>query len=198
MPKKFYLILFFIAGLVLFAGCQTLPGFNIFKSGQEQNQAAPHSYFIGARQVLKAEVGQPVAIETYHLGTTKLATVTITIDDQPASGEINPFPKNLATAQVLVWGQPPQVSLQQLTFPAPACHHLSVTGGPVRTSALSLQPPSSIWTLCHVWTACTPGTYKLDMQAIDKNQVPGNSIEQWIEVMPSNQPLPKACTENVS
>jgi|GEM_PF-5051070 len=189
-------LIFTLYLLLITTACQSLPGFNIFSSGQEQNQAAPHSYFIGARQVLKTEVGQPVALESYHLGATKLATITITINDQAAGGEILPFPRELATAQVLVWRQPAQVNLQQLDFPAPACHYLSVMGGPIRTNALSLQPPSSIWTLCHVWTACKPGTYKLNMQAIDSQNVPGNSIEQWIEVLPSNQPLSATCVEN--
>lgn len=187
MPKKFYLILFFIAGLVLFAGCQTLPGFNIFSSGQETGESAPSSNFVDARQTLHAQVGQPLAIASYHRGEHKLAAVETSINGQPlrseaTAGQPNTFPETLATARVLVGGQPAQVSLQTVTFPSPACQNLLRSGGPVQTHSLPLSPPSSVWAVCHVWVSQTPGTYDLSLVAVDEAGRESEPIVQRIEV----------------
>lgn len=187
MPKKFYIILFLIVGLILFAGCQTLPGFNIFSDTQKTDEAAPISNFVDARQTLHAQVGQPLAIASYHRGDGKLTAVETSINGQPlrseaTAGQPNTFPETLATAQVLVGGQPAQVSLQTVTFPSPACQNLLRFGGPVQTNSLPLSPPSSVWTVCHVWVSQTPGTYDLSLVAVDEAGRESEPVVQRIEV----------------
>lgn len=186
MFKKSLVILFFTVTLVLLAGCQSLPGFNIFSDTQETDQAAPVSNFVEARQTIRAQVGQPLAIASYHRGEGKLTAVETSINGQPLRSETTAgqptFPDALATAQVLVGGQPAQVSLQSLTFPSPACQHLLSFGGPVQTNSLPLYPPSSGWTVCHVWVGQTPGIYDLSLVAVDEAGRRGKPIVQRIEV----------------
>lgn len=187
MFKKSIVILFFTVTLVLLAGCQSLPGFNIFSDTQETSEAAPISNFVDARQTLHAQVGQPLAIASYHRGEGKLTAVETSINGQPlrseaTAGQPNTFPDPLATAQVLVSGQPAQVSLQTVTFPSLACQHLLTFGGPVQTNSLPLSPPSSAWTVCHVWVGQTPGTYDLSLVAVDEAGRKGEPIVQRIEV----------------
>jgi hypothetical protein len=183
MLKNFVLTLCSaLSFMLLTSACQSLPGFNLFSSGSESNQAAPHSNFVAAQQVLQARVGQPVAIETHHAGVTPLATVAITINGQPAAGEAASFPRELAIAQVLERGQPAQASLQALTFPADSCKTLLQSGGPAQRYTINPEYPVSALTLCHVWTAIIPGTYELSIAATDTAGHTGDSIHQWIEV----------------
>ncbi|NJN98976.1 MAG: hypothetical protein HC875_35220 [Anaerolineales bacterium] len=189
MPRKFHIILFLIVSLILFVGCQTLPGFNIFSSGQETDKAAPSSNFVDARQTIHAQVGQPLAIASYHRGEGKLTAVETSINGQPlrseaTAGQTNTFPDGTlaTTAYVLVDGQPAQVSLQTVTFPSPACQNLLRSGGPVQTHSLPLSPPSSVWTVCHVWVSQTPGTYDLSLIAVDEAGRESEPIVQRIEV----------------
>ena len=187
MCKKSTLTLFLVIGLAfLTTGCQSLPGFDIFETS-EPDEAAPRSNFVPPRRDIQIGVGQALPIESYHLASTKLMTVEISINGQPlrteaTAGQPNPFPEHLATAQVLVRAQPPQASLQPLLFPAPACRNLLQKGGPVQTNALSLQPPSSVWTVCHIWIGRTPGTYDLSLVATDEAGLKGEPIVQRIEV----------------
>ena len=187
MPKKSTFSLFSVIILAfLTVSCQSLPGFDIFETA-EPDEAAPRSNFVPPRQSIQIGVGQALPIESYHLASTKLMTVEISINGQPlraeaTAGQSNTFPENLATAQVLVRGQPPQASLQPLVFPAPACRNLLQKGGPVQTNALLLQPPSSVWTLCHIWIGRTPGTYDLSLVATDEAGREGEPIVQRIEV----------------
>jgi hypothetical protein len=188
MLKKFIASLFFVTSLTfLTTACQSLPGFNIFSDTQETDETAPVSNFVDARQTLRAQVGQPLAIASYHRGEGKLTAVETSINGQPlrseaTAGQPNTFPDALATAQVLVSGQPAQVSLQPLTFPSPACQHLLTFGGPVQTNSLPLYPPSSAWTVCHVWVGQTPGMYDLSLVAVDEAGRKGEPIVQRIEV----------------
>lgn len=189
MFKKFITtLLFAIIILTLFTtACQTLPGFNIFSDTQETDESAPISNFVDARQTLHAQVGQPLAIASYHRGDGKLTAVETSINGQPlrseaTAGQPNTFPETLATAQVLVGGQPAQVSLQTVTFPSPACQNLLRVGGPVQTHSLPLSPPSSVWTVCHVWVSQTPGTYDLSLVAVDEAGRKSEPVVQRIEV----------------
>lgn len=182
MPKNIVLILCLLNLVLLTSACQSLPGFNLFSSGSQRNQAAPRSNFVAAQGVLLTTVGQPVALETYHVGLTPVATVTVSINGQPAAGEVAAFPKQLAAAQVLERGQPAQARLQALAFPADSCRTLLQSGGPVSQYNINPDYPASTWTLCHVWTASVPGTYELSVTATDTAGRTGAPIYQWIEV----------------
>ena len=53
MLKNFILILCCAIILVFWlTACQSVPGFNLFSSTMESDKAAPHSYFVGAQQVV--------------------------------------------------------------------------------------------------------------------------------------------------
>jgi hypothetical protein len=188
MRKKFgYSPFFVILITLLITACQSLPDFNIFGSDQEADENRPISNFVDARQSIRVGVNEPLAIASYHRGHTKLSALEISINGQPlrteaTAGQPNTFPEYLATAQALVWGQPSQASLQQVTFPSPACQYLLTAGGPVQTSNFPLTPPSSVWTVCHIWTGYTPGTYDLSLVAVDDAQLRSEPIHQRIEV----------------
>jgi hypothetical protein len=187
MFKKSTVILFFTVTLVLLAGCQSLPGFNIFSSGQETDAAKPRSNFVDARQSIQVGVDEPLAIASYHRGHDKLAALQISINGQPlrseaTAGQPNTFPENLATAQALVWGQPTLAALANLDFPAATCENLASAGGPVQSHVLLLTPPSSVWTVCHVWVGHISGSYDLSIVAVDEAQRSGDPIVQRIEV----------------
>lgn len=189
MVKKFIILLYIVISLMIaVTACQSLPGFNLFSSGgQEADQAAPVSNFVDRRQNLQARVGEPLAIASYHRGYEKLARLEISVNGQQlrseaTAGQPNIFPEYLAAAQVLVRGRPAQASLQQLTYPVSACQYLAATGGPVQTSSVPLQPPSSVWTVCHIWLAQTPGIYELSIIAVDEDEHKGEPIVQQIEV----------------
>lgn len=184
MAKKSITILFAIISLALaISACQALPGFNIFGSGQSADQAKPLSNFVDRRQTIRIGVDEPLGIASYHRGHTKLAALKISINGQQLRSETNNFPETLATSEVLVWGQPAQASLEQVAFPSPACQYLLTAGGPVKTSALPLTPPSSVWTVCHIWTGHVPGTYDLSLAAVDEAQRESQPIVQRIEVI---------------
>ena len=188
MPQKSTLNLFFIISLTLLTtACQSLPGFNIFSDSQETDGAAPVSNFVDARQNIQVGAGEPLALASYHRGERKLTALETSINGQPlrseaTAGQANTFPDNLATAPVLVGGQPAQTNFQQLTFPSPTCQNLLTAGGPVQTNSLPLHPPSSVWTVCHVWIGQTPGTYDLSLVAVDEAGRKGEPIVQRIEV----------------
>lgn len=175
-------MLSFLSLVLLTSACQSLPGFNLFSSGGARDEAAPRSNFVAARQVLQVNHDQPVAIETYHISGTGVATVTVTINGQPAAGEAASFPRQLAAAQVLERGQPAQARLQALTFPADSCKTLLQSGGPAQRYTINPEYPVSTLTLCHVWTASVPGTYELSVIATDTAGRTGAPIYQWIEV----------------
>lgn len=183
----FIKLAFALSLALLTTACQSLPGFNIFSSTSDSTEAKPVSNFVDPRQSVWVGVDEPLAIASYHRGYSKLATLQISVNGQPVrseatAGQPNTFPDSLATAQVLVWGQPPQVSLERVNFPSSACQNLRRAGGPVQTNALPLTPPSSVWTVCHIWTAHVPGTYDLSLVAVDDAQHPGERIVQRIEV----------------
>lgn len=182
MPKNIFLMLSFLSLVLLTSACQSLPGFNLFSSGPAGNQAAPRSTFVAAQAVLSASVDQPVALETYHVGLTPVATVTLSINGQPAAGEGASFPRQLAAAQVLERGQPAQARLQALTFSADSCKTLLQSGGPAQRYTINPEYPVSTLTLCHVWTASVPGTYELSVIATDTAGRTGAPIYQRIEV----------------
>jgi hypothetical protein len=188
MAKKSVILLFFVSFAFAITACQSLPGFNLFSSdGQQSDQAAPVSNFVDPRQSIQARMGEPLAIASYHRGHDKLATLEISVNGQPlrseaTAGQPNVFPASLATAEVLVRGQPAQATLQRLTYPSPACQNLTTSGGPVQTSSVPLQPPSSVWTVCHIWIGQTPGVYKLSLVAVDEAGHRGEPIVQQIEV----------------
>lgn len=188
MFKKFILTLLPALSLaLLITACQSLPGFNIFSDGSDSDQAKPISNFVDLRQSLKAGVGEPLAIASYHRGYSKLAALQISVNGQPvrsetSAGQSNTFPDTLATTQVLVWGQPSQATLERVNFDSPACQNLRRVGGPIQTDVLPLTPPSSVWTVCHIWTGHVPGTYDLSLVAVDDAQRPGEPITQRIEV----------------
>ncbi len=183
MSKNFILTLWCILGLLLVtSACQSLPGFNLFSSDGAGSQEAPHSNFVAAQAVLQAGAGQPVALETYHVGVTPVATVTVSINGQPAAGEVAPFPRDRATVQVLERGQPAQPEFQTLTFPGRACQTLLQLGGPAQRYIINLEYPTSALTLCHIWRASVPGVYELSVAATDTAGHTGDAIYQWIEV----------------
>ena len=188
MPKSTFILFFTISLALLTTACQSLPGFNLFSSGSQQaDEAAPVSTFVAPRQSLYARVGEPLAIASYHRGHTKLAELEISVNDQPlrseiSEGESSIFPEYLATAQVLVRGEPAYANLQQLTFPSPGCQYLLSQAGSTRLGYVPLQPPSSVWTMCHIWVGQTPGTYNLSMVAVDEAGHRGEPIVQRIEV----------------
>lgn len=176
-----------IALILLITSCQSLPGFNIFSSGLGSDEAKPVSNFVDPRQSIRASVGEPLAIASYHRGYSKLSVLQISVNGQPVrseatAGQPNTFPDNLATTQVLVWGQPTQASLARVSFPSPACQNLRQAGGPVQANPLSLAPSSSVWTVCHIWIGHTRGTYDLSLVAVDDAQRAGEPIVQRIEV----------------
>lgn len=189
MIKKFTtLLLMAVSSIIVLTACQSLPGFNLFSSdGQTADQGVPLSNFVDRRQNLHARVGVPLAIASYHRGYEKLDRLEISVNGQQlrseaTAGRPDIFPEYLGTTQVLVRGQPVQASLQQLTYPSPACQYLLTTGGPVEMSSVPLQPPSSVWTVCHLWLAQTPGTYELSITAVDTDNHRGEPIVQQIEV----------------
>lgn len=189
MFKKFSLSLACIIGLtILTTACQSPPGLNLFSSdGQQTDQAAPVSNFVDRRQSLYARVGEPLTIASYHRGYDKLATLEISVNGQPlrsetTAGQPNVFPENLATTEVLIRGEPAHADLQQAAFPSPACQYLLVNAGPARLSSVPLEPPSSVWTVCHIWIARTPGTYNFSLIAVDNAGHRGDPIVQRIEV----------------
>lgn len=185
--KSTFALFFAISVAVVITACQSLPGFNIFSSGPDSGEAKPVSNFVDPRQSIRVGVGEPLAIASYHRGYTKLSSLQISVNGQPirseaTAGQANTFPDTLAAAQVLVWGQPAQASLERLSFPSPACQYLGQAGGPVQTNPLPLAPPSSVWTVCHIWTGHIPGTYDLSLVAVDDAQRAGEPIVQRIEV----------------
>jgi hypothetical protein len=178
----------FVLSLTLvITACQSLPGFNIFSSTAASDEAKPISNFVDLRQSIRVGVGEPLAMASYHRGYTKLSALQISVNGQPVrseatAGQPNTFPDTLAAVQVLVWGQPPRISLQQVNFPSPACQYLRQAGGPVQANPLPLAPSSSVWTVCHIWIGHTPGTYDLSLVAVDDAQRAGEPIVQRIEV----------------
>jgi hypothetical protein len=197
MPKKVILTGCCVLGLLLLiSACQSVPGFNLFSTVQEPDQAAPRSNFVQAQQVLLAQVGQPVVIESHHVGSTLLKSVEIMINGQPVrteatAGLSNAFPTNLVTVQVLVLReQTPSLNRQafddaysrSLTFISPACQSLAKAGGAIQTNAVPVDISTSMWHLCHIWIGHVPGTYTFSVQAIDKDGRPGQPIVQHIEV----------------
>ncbi len=183
-----YIKLTFALSLAFFiTACQSLPGFNIFSSEPDSGEARPVSNFVDRRQSIQVGVGEPLAIASYHRGYTKLAALQISVNGQPVrseatAGQPNTFPDTLAAAQVLVWGQPSQASVEQVSFPSPTCQYLRQAGGPVQANPLPLAPPSSVWTVCHIWIGHIPGTYDLSLVAVDDAQRAGEPIMQRIEV----------------
>lgn len=188
LHKRSTLILFLTLSLALFTtACQSLPGFNIFSGEPGSDEARPVSNFVDPRQSIQVGVGEPLAIASYHRGYTKLSALQISVNGQPVrseatAGQPTTFPDTLAAAQVLVWGQPAQASLEQVSFPSPTCQYLGQAGGPVQANPLPLAPPSSVWTVCHIWTGHIPGTYDLSLVAVDDAQRAGEPIVQRIEV----------------
>lgn len=188
MGKKSILTLFLALSLtLLFTACQSLPGFNIFSNAPASEAAKPVSNFVDPRQSIRVGVDEPLGIASYHRGYTKLSALQISINGQPVrseatAGQPNTFPGTLATSEILVWGQPPQVSLERVSFPSPACQYLRRADGPVQTNPLPLTPPSSVWTVCHIWIGHTRGTYDLSLVAVDDAQRAGEPIVQRIEV----------------
>ncbi len=205
MLKKYILALLLAIGLILLTtACQSLPGFNLFSATQEPDPNAPHSNFVAAQEVLLTNVGQPVLIESHHIGVTKVTTVEIAINNQSprteaTAGQANVFPQDLATVQVLERGQPTQADLQALRIVSnlqpldstqgqslaslsPACQELLRSGGPVQTNVLTSDTPSSRWTVCHLWMGHVPGTYDLSVVAIDEAGRRGKLVVQRIEV----------------
>jgi hypothetical protein len=196
---------FLAIGLILLTtACQTLPGFNLFSATQEPDPNAPRSNFVAAQGVLLTNAGQPVLIESHHIGVTKLMTVEITINNQPprteaTAGQANVFPQDLATIQVLERDQPTQPNLQSLRIASnlqffdavqdqslaslsPACQELLRSGGPIQANVLTSDTPSSRWTVCHLWIGRVPGTYDLSVVAIDEAGRRGQPVVQRIEV----------------
>jgi hypothetical protein len=187
MCIKLTLISSIAISLIIFAtACQSLPGFNIFGTTAEPDADAPRSNFVPPRRDIQVGVDQLLPIESYHIGSTKLMTVEIAINGQPlraeaTAGQANTFPENLAIAQVLVVGQPPQADLPQLSFPASVCRN-ELHDGPVQINMLTLTPPSSAQTVCHIWIGRIPGTYNLSLVAVDTMGRRGQPITQTIEV----------------
>lgn len=205
MREKSIFALFLAIGLALLTtACQSLPGFNLFSAAQEPDPNAPRSNFVAAQQVLLTNVGQPVLIESYHIGATKVTTVEIAINNQSprteaTAGQANVFPQDLATIQVLERGQPTQANLQSLRIASnlqsfdttqdqslaslsSTCQALLRSGGPVQTNVLTSDAPASRWTVCHLWRGRVPGTYDLSVVAIDKAGRRGQPVVQRIEV----------------
>jgi hypothetical protein len=204
MDKIFVFVLFLANGLALLTtACQSLPGFNLFSATQEPDPNAPRSNFVAAQEVLLTNAGQPVLIESHHIGVTRVTTVEIAINNQPlrseaTAGQANVFPQDLATVQVLARGQPTQANLQSLRIAnlqpldptqgnalaslSPACQELLRSGGPVQTNILTPDTPSARWTVCHLWMGHVPGTYDLSIVAIDEAGRRGEPVTQRIEV----------------
>jgi hypothetical protein len=187
MLKNFILILCCTIILTLWlSACQSVPGFNLFSSTLEPDKAAPHSNFVGAQQVLLAQVGQPLALESHHVGTTALARVEIAINGQPlrseaTAGQANVFPENLAVTQALArLGQ--AAVPQPLSFPSPMCQNLAQSGGMLPAGSVPVDIFTTTWTVCHVWIGQVPGTYDLSVKAVDKENRPGEAVVQRIEV----------------
>src|SRR6185436_7328510 len=89
MVKKSVISLFSLISLALvITACQSLPGFNIFSSGQEPAQAILGAYFVPHLQTVYAQVDQPQLVKSYYLSSgERFGLLEVWVNDQKITFE---------------------------------------------------------------------------------------------------------------
>ncbi len=146
----------------------------------------PRSNFVPPQASLRANVGEPLLIESRHTSrNSKLATVSIFVNGQPLPAEETAgqatFPEYLGKVEVLGWPAQSEGS-EFLILPLSSCRRLSGMGEARPKNPVELEFRSASWSLCHLWIGQTPGTYDLSLRATDRNGNAGQMITQRIEV----------------
>jgi hypothetical protein len=184
--RKRTLILLLVLGTVLvLAGCE-VPELSFEDTPRVTGGEGPHSNFVPPQAVIRANVGEPLLIESHHVSEdSKLGQVTLFVNGQLVRAEqtadqVN-FPEYLARLQVVGW--PPQSEEAQFfIFPFSPCERVADMGQARSRNPVELVYPSPTWSLCYVWVGQTPGTYDFSLQATDRNGTEGELITQRIEV----------------
>lgn len=173
-----------LGSLFLLVGCE-VPELSLVDSAT----GGPRSNFVEHRAIVRANVGEPLPIESYHIGQKKLDSVEISINDRPigppeSDGIVATFPYTQATVVIENRAQPilidsPKTKPQLVT--------IMVGPKPLYTHSVRPKYKTSTWSYTLIWVGHIPGTYDLKLQATDsaepdKDGQPGEPIVQRIEV----------------
>ncbi len=145
------------------------------------DETAPHCCRAGTR--LQTTIQENYLIRTRHSGPQQLQSIEVRLNHQPltTTNEQSPaFPASLAQVRVCQW---PRSNGSARLYPARseswACgEDLQIT--PQQT--ISVTWPSRSEEVALLWRGNIPGSYRLEIAAINASGERGNTITQQIEV----------------
>jgi hypothetical protein len=146
-----------------------------------ENDIAPRCCRIGTR--LQATAQESYLIRTRHSGPQQLQSIEVRLNHQPlatANEQAPAFPGSLAQVRVCQW--PRSNGSNRLYPPRPANWACGDDLQIAPQQAIAITWPSRSEEVALLWRGNIPGTYQLDIAAINASGERGNTITQQIEV----------------